>query len=157
MDKIYAAYIALLDEISTILEKLSGLAQEKAAAVRGNDLITLDQVLKQEQALSLNLRSLEQKRGKYLEQLNLSAQPLSQFAASCPPQLQMQAKKSVERLRTQYRLYQSAAEVARNTLECNLHEIEKILSDLGSDPVNGSGYAPQNAEPPKAMKTDFRA
>ena len=157
MDSAYMTYLALLDEVSGILEHLSELAQRKAAAVRADDLISLEQVLKQEQALSLNLRGLEQKRGSQLAQLGLAQTPLSALVAAYPKHLQMRAKQSVERLQQQYAMYRGAAEVARNTLECNLHEIEKVIAALSGDSVNGPGYMPPSVEPPRAMKTDFRA
>ena len=55
-------YLMLLDRLRDELEKLSDLARKKAAAVRSNDLMALDDVLKQEQAASLAFRGLEQKQ-----------------------------------------------------------------------------------------------
>ncbi len=157
MDTLYLAYLALLDDLSRVLEQLSDLDRQKVTAVRSDDLMALDQILKQEQALSLNLRGLEQKMITQREQLSLPQNSVSQLVESYPPHLQMQAKQAVERLRTQYDIYHSAAEVARNTLECNLHEIEKIVSSLGGNNNQGVGYATPDAEPPRKMKTDFRA
>ena len=157
MEQAYLAYLELLDEVSRNLERLRGLALQKSDAVRANDLIALDQVIRQEQALSLHLRGLEQKRTRQLGALGLAQTPLSALAAAYPPQLQMQAKQSVEDLQQQYTLYRGAAEVARDTLECNLHEIEKVLAGLDGAGPAGPGYTSPGAEPPAAMKTDFRA
>ena len=38
----------------------------------------------------------------------------------------MEAKAAAEKLRQKYEVFQSASDVARNTLECNLHAIEKL-------------------------------
>lgn len=153
----YLSYLTLLDELSTLLESLIGLAREKIQAVRSDDLLAMDKILKQEQALTLSVRGLEQKRAKQLEELGLSKTRLSDLPGAYPKELQYQAKQTAERLRTQYDLYHDIAEMARTTLECNLHEIEKILTGMGKDPKGGPGYAPANPEPPRKMKTDFRA
>ena len=64
----------------------------------------------------------------------------------------------VEALRQSYKIYRSCADMARTTLELNLHQIEKTITASGIDPVlGGAGYAAPGAEPPKNMKTDFRA
>ena len=57
-------YLKLLRDVSRLLEQLAGLAQQKADAVRKDDLLGLDEVLKQEQAMGLNLRGLELRRRK---------------------------------------------------------------------------------------------
>lgn len=157
MEAHYLSYLALLDELGDHLDRLSELARQKAAAVRQDDLAALNEVLKQEQAISLSLRGLEQKRLALFSQLGLDGVPLSGLADHCPPALKARAKESAEGLLQRYQIYHSASEVARNTLECNLHEIEKVISDLGGNPAEGVGYTLPGVEPPQAMKTDFRA
>ncbi len=158
MSEPYEAYLELLSDLSRQFAQLSDLAQEKTQAVRKDDLMALDEVLKQEQALALALRGQEQRRLAMVQALNLEGVPLAQLAQNCPPNLQLQARDAAEGLARQYQIYCSAAEVARNTLECNLHEIEKTLAQLGGDQTAGPGYS-QTAEtvPPPKMKTDFRA
>lgn len=154
MNEHYLAYLSLLDELASKLDSLTELARQKTEAVRKDDLNALDQALKQEQVLALALRGLESKRAKQLEQLGLAGVPLSKLAASYPEDLQMKAKKTAENLKTQYEIFCSANEVARNTLECNLHEIEKVLAGTGSA---GIGYTSSEVDLPKPLKTDFRA
>jgi len=47
MGDAYQSYLGLLRELGGILEQLAQLAQDKAAVVRQDDLIGLDEVLKQ--------------------------------------------------------------------------------------------------------------
>lgn len=84
MDASYQSYLDLLGELSGSLERLAQLAQDKAAVVRQDDLIGLDGVLKQEQAMALNLRGLEQRRLKLAAQLGLSGVPLADLPGRCP-------------------------------------------------------------------------
>ena len=48
--------------------------------------------------------------------------------------------------------------MARNTLELNLHQIDKFLERAGVDPkLAAQGYEALPTEPPQKMKTEFRA
>lgn len=158
METLYRAYLRLMDDLAGDLEQLSTLAREKTDAVRRSDLLRLDEIMKQEQAMTLTLRGLEQKRLKLAGQLGLDGVRLSALADRFPGEMRPEARQSAEQLHRAYQLYRSCAEVARNTLECNLHEIEKIVAASGIDPAEaGAGYTGPGAEPPKNMKTDFRA
>ena len=150
-------YLDLLDQIRTALEQLSGLAKEKAAAVRNDDLIRLDNIMKQEQAVALTFRGLEQKQSTLLNTIGLKGVPLSALAEQFPPKMRLDAKQRIEKLQTQYQIYKTCSEVARNTLECNLHLIEKVLASANIPADNGPGYQARDPEIPAAMKTDFRA
>lgn len=153
----YVTYLGLLDSLRGNLESLSKLCREKAEAVRSDDLARLDTIMRREQALSLAFRGLEQKKDSLLQELGLESVPLSALAAHFPKELQPKAKTCVEALKAQYDIYRAASEAARNTLECNLHQIERFLAAQEASNVPGPGYTPPAAEPPKAMKSDFRA
>ena len=158
MDELHLSYLDLLKELSGSLDRLSQLAQEKTAAVRADDLIALDEVLKQEQAMALNLRGLELRRLKLVAQLGLDGVPLSNLPERYPAHLQDEAYRVVDTLRRSSTIYRSYADQARNSLELGLHQIEKVITAAGVDPkLAAAGYESPNVEPPKNMKTDFRA
>lgn len=158
MEQLHQSYLELLEELRSGLDRLAQLAQDKAAAVRADDLIALDEVLKQEQAMTLNLRGLEQRRLKLVGQLGLKDVPLDELEGRCPPELADKARSAVSALRDSYTVYRSCADMARALLELNLHQIGKVIAAAGVDPsVAGSGYEAPDVEPPKQMKTDFRA
>jgi conjugal transfer/entry exclusion protein len=147
-----AAYLNLLRQLTGDLDQLTTLSREKIAAVRQDDLNKLDHVLKQEQAMSLSIRSLEQKRKNMLDQLEWDQVPLSELANQYPDQMKLEAKQTIEELRRQYQTYHGVSETARNTLECNLHEIELILKDMGAE-----GWEPVTSPRlPSQMQTDIR-
>lgn len=158
MDSPFSAYLSLLQELNGHLEQLAQLAQQKAEAARQDDLMALDEVLKQEQAMSLTLRGLEQRRAKLVKELGLENTSLAQLPDKCPPELEPEARKTAEALHASYKIYRSCADMARNTLELTLHQIDKIVAAAGIDPGRqGAGYQAPGVEPPKNMKTDFRA
>lgn len=155
MEAPFLSYLDLLRDLGASLDQLSQLAQEKIASVQDDDLTALDEVLKQEQAMSLNLRGLEQRRLKLVDQLNLDGVPLDHLSGHYPQELQPHARHTTEALRRSYELYRSYADAARSTLELNLHELDKAIAASGGAP-EGSGM-PSGTEPPKNMKSDFRA
>jgi len=135
----FETYFDFLRRLSGTIEELTGLARRKTQAVLHDDLEQVNECMKREQALSLTLRSMDKKRDELLDELGLGGVPLSGLAEHCPEELRRQAREVANQLRTQYDLYQSAAEVSRTTLECNLHQIEKFLKDeSGTLPQPGS-------------------
>ena len=158
MESQFRAYLGVLEELSGVLDRLTPLAMQKAEAARAGDLLAMDEVLKQEQALGLNLRGLELKRQKLVPQLGLDGVPLSGLVERCPAGLADEARKAAAALRKSYEIYRSCSNMARNTLELNLHQIDKYLERAGVDPkLAAQGYESPPTEPPPKMKTDFRA
>lgn len=149
--------LTLFETLTEQLKQLTELAKRKTTAVRKSDLLELDKILKEEQAQSLALRGLDQKRVTLLQQFGLQNVPLTALPAKVPAELQQRTAAAVENLRREFSIYHSAAEVARHTLECNLHEIEKFLAATGAANDTGAGYNSGNVEPPAKMKSDFRA
>ncbi len=133
MSATFDEYFRFLEELGQTLDQLTALAQKTAKAVVRDDLDTVNDCMKQEQALSLRLRGLDTKRERILSQLGLSGVPLSGLCEHCPEEIRPQAKKAEERLRERYELFQVASQVSRNTLECNLHQIEKLKAQEGGD------------------------
>lgn len=157
MTKDYEGYLSLLRGLIHTLAQLTETAQSKVAAVRQDDLAALDECMKREQAFSMSLRGYEQKRRVALAALGIEGVSLSGLASHYPAELQREAKTVSEELFRQYQIYSSTAEVARTTLECNLHEIEKFLAHDDKHLSEGMGYPPPSPEPPTGLKTDFRA
>lgn len=151
------AYFDFLRELTKTLAHLTEVEQKKTVAVRQDDLAELNECMKQEQVISLTLRGYDQKRQAALSSLNLQNVSLSGLAAHVPEPYQAEAKAVSEDLMRQYALLKGASEVAQTTLECNLHQIEKTLVELGKDYAAGPGYDGSGPELPQPMRTDFRA
>ena len=141
MEDAYREYFRYMEQLGKLLEQLTEIEKEKTVAVRRDDLLTVDECMKKEQALSLSLRSLDKKRDKLLGELGMENVSLSGFVQRCPAEIRREAGAASEKLRTQYALYRSAADVARTTLELNLHQIEKMLADEAGAPGNGGTIA----------------
>lgn len=159
MDEMYRAYLELLESLRENLAHLTELAQLKMAAAHHDDLMALNEVLRQEQASSLTFRGLELKREKQMTELGVSDLALSELPGCFPEALRGEAEKTVEALQGAYRSYRAAAEEARRALEHEIQEIDQQLKRLGVDPEQpgGAGYTGAAIETPPSMKTDFRA
>lgn len=69
-------YLLLLGKVTKALEQLTEVEKTKTNAVTAGDLAAVEQCMKQEQVASLNLRGLDQKREKLLDQLGMKGVPL---------------------------------------------------------------------------------
>lgn len=160
MEAVWNDYLLLLDEMAVEMNKLAGVTREVCAAVRRDDLVALNDAMKQQQVSGLSLRGKEKKRQKLAGQLGLEGTRLSALPDLVPPELFSRAQETAGRLHSNACLYQEASQVARTTLEINLHELEKYLSAHGVDPNQLPGGGPAAAapvQPPENMKTDFHA
>lgn len=157
MESLFSSYLALLETVRGELERLTETTRQKIKAVENDDVLALNDLMNQEQALALKFRGLDQKRERLLQKLGLAGVPLAQLPGRFPAALREKAGRTVQALEEQYRTYRDCAGQARQLLEQNLHEVESMLSALGAVPVEGPGYAPHETPPPPSMKTDFRA
>lgn len=147
----------LLAEVRKTLHKLIPLQQEKIAAVRAHDLDALNDCMKREQAASLALRGLEQKRCALLESLGLTNVSLSQLAQKCPPEYQAAVRDVAEALHRDSEELRSAQKAARTVVEKDLRRVNEELERRGvpTDPEDGA--EPGMGVPPVGMRTDIRA
>ena len=147
MDQTWQEMFRHLKQLGEALDRLAEIARQKTAAVMRDDLNGVNECMKQEQVVSLSLRSMDIKRGKLLAALGLEQFPLRELPGHCPPELRAEARRLSESVRNKYMLYRSASDVARTTLEANLHVIENIIRNL----------SPQGARQQVGGGTDIRA
>lgn len=131
---VWQEYMKLMDKLGDTLDKLTEIERTKTAAVGKGDLPAVEECMKQEQVVSLTLRGMDQKREKLLGQLGLTGVSLRELEARGPEDRRMETRQTVERLRRKYEVFQSASEVARNALECNLHVIEQFQKAQDAPP-----------------------
>ena len=136
--------------LTNTLATLTQVERDKNDAASQGDLIGVEECMKREQVLSLSLRGYDQKRDSLLRDLGITGVRLSTLVDHSPEELRLETKAVAEELRRQYALFQTASEVARNTLECNLRAIERTQAVQAGDAV-------QAEEQRKNHQTDFRA
>lgn len=146
--------LKLIRDLTHTLEDLTETQKNVASAVRTDDLAKLGECMKREQALSLALRNADQHRVKLQAELGLESVRLAQLPEHVQDEaMRQEIKAAGEALTTQYRVMQSAAEVARSALECSLHEVEGMMANLGFDPVQTKEHTASVS----GAHTDFHA
>lgn len=168
-DMTHAGYLQLLAEIKTVIEQLIGVENQKLDAVHKGDLLAVDECIRQEQAISMAMRSLDMRRTKMMQELGLTGGHLSTLAEQFPPELREQAARAAAELRGSYEDYTSISEATRMALERGLREIDAMMQPAaakqppaaaakgGARPEQKLG---QNAPPPEDVprkKLDFGA
>lgn len=143
-------YLDFLAELCRTLDSLACLEQRKIAAIRAGDFQALDQCMKQEQAVALDLRGKEQKRIELLRALGLEQFSLRQLPAHCPAEFRGQATEATERLLRSYEVLSSAQQAARTLMEGQLRGIQNELECRQAPPARQSSAAPSG-------QADFRA
>lgn len=152
MEPVYQEFLDYLEELAQLLERMRETARAKTAAARAGGLVELDQCMKQEQAYSMTLRGMDQKREKMLEALGIPGEPLSRLAEHYPEELQAAASRAAGRAMDRYEEYVSAANAALTAMECVLHDIDQMMPEGGRTQAQAG-----EAAPPPRMRTDFRA
>lgn len=150
-------YFQYLADLRQELVRLIDLQPEKIKAVKAHDLDALDVCMKQEQAISLNLRGMEQKREKLQSALGIAGVSLRQLPQHCPAEERGKAQQEVEetlRLREELRSAQTAA---RTIIEKDLRMVNEELERRGIAPEMDEHYQAGQNLPPQKMRTDFRA
>lgn len=151
MSRVYEDYLQYLSDLADTLDQMTEVTKAKNKAARIGDLVTVEELMKKEQVFSMTLRGMDIKRDKMLKEMGLEGVPLSKLADSYPPELFDRARKIAEHTKNRYTVFMSASETARVTMECALHDIERML------PENQPAPAKDKDGPPPRMKTDFRA
>ena len=145
---LWREYLKLLEGLGRTMDQLAEIERKKTEAVSSSNLNAVEDCMKREQALSLSLRGFEQRRTAMLSKLGIPDTSLSQLEQYSPEGLELETRRAVEDLRRQYEMFQSAASVARNTLECNLRVIERMRASQEK--------AAEAAPPAEPRQYDFR-
>ncbi len=145
---LWREYLKLLEGLGRTMDQLAEIERKKTEAVSSGNLNAVEDCMTREQALSLSLRGFEQRRTAMLSKLGIPDTSLSQLEQYSPEGLELETRRAVEDLRRQYEMFQSAASVARNTLECNLRVIERMRASQEK--------AAEAAPPAEPRQYDFR-
>lgn len=150
----FETYQTLLINLSQTLASLTEIEQRKTTAVCNDDLSLLNECMKQEQALTMKLRGYEKQQQKMHNYMGLRDVALSEIKEYVPQESRLEMKQTSDELRRQYELFSSAFKVARNMLECNLYQVQQVITELNERPKAGDEECA--AAITNEMNTDLR-
>ena len=151
----YQDYLRLLQDLCRELDTLAQVERDKASAVREHDLDALNACMKREQAVTLALRGLDQKRERLLSALELSGVSLREMPRRCPAEYREETRRAVERVLNCYEVVRSSQEPARVLLESGLRQVEEELRRQGVEPELDDRYQSAPASRPGRLRTDI--
>lgn len=127
-------------EIIEFLEKLAEVQQKKLNAVHDNDLVVLDECMKQEQAAVMKSKSLDRKREALLSELGFSGLSYKQILENISEEKKAVAEPLFQKLRGAVLNFNELNNQIKISIEVNLHSISNTLDKLkNSDGKNNRG------------------
>ncbi len=130
MNYTYSDYLKFLENLSQALSELSALQNEKANAVKLHRLEELNEAIKKEQAISLQLRGLEKRRNEILGALGIKA-TLREMPGICEEKYKEQTQKAVNDILNKNDMLQLSRKSAADIIEKNSKLIQKALKQRG--------------------------
>lgn len=122
-------------EITEFLEKLAEVQQKKLDAVHNNDLVLLDECMKQEQAAVMKSKSLDRKREAILLDLGFSGLSYKQILENMAEEKKAVAVPLFEKLRGAVLNFNQLNGQIKTSIEVNLHSISSTLENLKNSNV----------------------
>ena len=123
----------LLKENNEIYKMLLELEYDKYEAVIKNDVISLDNIVSQEEVYYLQMKGIEHKREKLLNSLGLSGKTLKEIIDAAENEFKTNLQEEFEELNNTIKELKKINELLKTIIEVRLRRINKGLSNLGEN------------------------
>lgn len=124
------------EETVQFIEELTQVESKKLQAALQNNLDTINECMKKEQALLLKLKGIDKRREALQKELGYEQFSFRQIIDKVPEEERAGMKKIFDTLSEKYRIYQDTSSSAQKALEVNLHKINKKLEEMHvTDPL----------------------
>ncbi|MCI8645240.1 MAG: flagellar protein FlgN [Firmicutes bacterium] len=143
----------IINQMIALFEENLPLEQEKLRAVQEDDVAAVEDCMKREQAVVLQMRGLEKKREDIQKANGWAGLTFREIIAKAPREKQHAYSQLLEKLENSISLFQDANECAMDTLRIHQKEIEKVIKF--KDP-NGTYNQEGQQAPPKRPMTNRR-
>lgn len=135
----------LLKENNEIYKMLLELEYDKYEAVIKNDVISLDNIVSQEEVYYLQMKGIEHKREKLLNSLGLSGKTLKEIIDAAENEFKTNLQEEFEELNNTIKELKKINELLKTIIEVRLRRINKGLSNLGEKENTYSNDKSKNA------------
>ncbi|MDD4089265.1 MAG: flagellar protein FlgN [Tissierellia bacterium] len=123
----------LLKENNEVYKMFLELEYDKYKAVIKNDVISLDNIVSQEEVYYLQMRGIEHKREKLLNSLGLSGKTLNEIIDAADDEFKTNLQEQFEELNNTIKEVKKINELLKTIIEVRLRRINKGLSNLGEN------------------------
>ncbi len=137
--KPFESFIDILDQICGTVHSISQIERRKAQAASQGEHEAMDGILKEEQALLLKLRGLEQHRMKLQEGLGWKDLKFRQILEKVPDGQQKALDPLFQRLDRELTDFLSVRESSERIVKVKLREIDILLARRGIQGYGGDG------------------
>ncbi len=127
-----------MEKLRTLISELNGLFNElnvveasKMDALKKDQVITVEELMKKEQALTLQFRSYEKKAQRMLEEEGMPDGTLRDLIAYANAADRQSLMESFERLQREVQIWKEVNEEACKLLKIKLHRTNRKLSESG--------------------------
>ena len=135
----------LLKENNEIYKMLLELEYDKYEAVIKNDVISLDNIVSQEEVYYLQMKGIEHKREKLLNSLGLSGKTLKEIIDAAENEFKTNLQEEFEELNNTIKELKKINELLKTVIEVRLRKINKEMSNLGENKNTYSNDKSKNA------------
>ena len=123
----------LLKENNEIYKMFLELEYDKYEAVIKNDVISLDNIVSQEEVYYLQMKGIEHKREKLLNSLGLSGKTLKEIIDAAENEFKTNLQEEFEELNNTIKELKKINELLKTVIEVRLRKINKEMSNLGEN------------------------
>lgn len=123
----------LLKENNEIYKMFLELEYDKYEAVIKNDVISLDDIVSQEEVYYLQMKGIEHKREKLLHSLGLSGKTLKEIIDAAENEFKTNLQEEFEELNNTIKELKKINELLKTVIEVRLRKINKEMSNLGEN------------------------
>lgn len=143
----YNELLQLLKKHVTFFEQLAVTEQAKLHAARTQDITTLQECMKREQADTLTLRGYDKKRLQLQEKLSLQGLSYTQMLPLIPEEYRYEFSRTQKALNDAYDNYKKISDCAKEAIEVHLYYINNKLDELRKKTKTASGgvYSPDGS------------
>lgn len=123
-----AGFQQLIQQFIALFDRMIPLEQSKLDAVGQNQIAQLEDIIKKEQAETMALRGLDQKRERLQGELGWKDLTFQEILKQLPEEQRVEMKQLFDDLAGRVKSFQSITESTKTMLEVNLHTINQLIA-----------------------------
>lgn len=122
--------MTILQETNHCLLEVTDVEQRKYEATLKNNVVSVEDCMKEEQVLLLKLKGLDKKREKVLQTFGKEDATFREVIEDLPEDQKIPLESLFQQMQTNLKKYKEVERNARSALEFHLHEIDKKLEKM---------------------------